>query len=547
MENEKKGLEAGLVGLEAWETARDDVPDNYSDDQGAQQDWPPDLERINLLFGVDLSLLSHCHDVPQLPLDMFGPWGPWLETAAADCGAPIEYVAATLLAGASAVIGNARWVAGASNGRFKQPGVLWLVLVGEPSSGKTPAASAVIDALKAIDGEELLAFEPERRKREEEAVIARATEAAWKDQVTAAVRANETPPPMPHDAVVPPPVHPPQILVGDVTGEALLQIVSASPRGVLIYRDELAGLIGGLDRYKSGGSDRAMLNEGYGGGEYRVARKGSGATVVPRLSVSVLGGLQPDRFQSLIAKVDNDGLEARLLFVYPPRKPFSGWPSTRTDEPRLINAFRRLRGLQMADVGDGLKPVIISLDAITSVMFETWYVERGKTENQPVGSQRFLAWWGKGPGRVLRLAMVLELMTWSFDGLGHPPETIGEETLHAAIYLHDQFFAGHARKTFADAALPEAERHAKTIARWLAAQADGRPPLSVTLRELYRNKSLGIADRDQAHAAMQVLCDAGWARAAPSRDGDRPGRRSERYELPDSVWEALAELGGQNR
>lgn len=504
-----------------------------------------EIERIRLLHGVDLSLLSHCHDVPHLPLDAFGPWGDWLETAAADCGAPIDYVAATLLAGTSAVIGNARWAAGASDGWFVQPGVLWLALVGEPSSGKTPAASAVIDALKAIDGEELLAFEPERRKREEEAVIARAAEAAWKDQVTAAVRASEMPPPMPQDAVVPPPVHPPQILVGDTTGEALLQIVSASPRGVLMYRDELAGLIGGLDRYKGGGSDRAMLLEGYGGGEYRVARKGSGATVVPHLSVSVLGGLQPDRFQSLIAKVDNDGLEARLLFVYPPRKPFSGRSSTRTDRPRLSNAFRRLRGLQMTDVGDGLKPDIIPLDASTSGLFDGWM--RQRDGSPPTGTGRFLAWWGKGPGRVLRLAMVLELLKWSFDGLGHPPETIGEETLAAAIYLHDEFFAGHARRTFADAALPEAERRARTIAKWLASQADGRPPLSVSLRELYRNKSLGIVDREAAYSAMQVLCDAGWARAASSRDGDRPGRRSERYEIPDCVWDALAELGGQDR
>lgn len=503
-----------------------------------------DIERVRLLHGVDLSLLCEIHDVPQLPLDVFGPWGPWLQVAATDSGAPIDYVVAALLAGASAVTGNARWVAGASDDWFKQPGVLWLALVGEPSSGKTPGSSAVIDAVKVIDREELVAFEPERRRREEEAVVARASEAAWKDQVTAAVRANETPPPMPHDAVVPAPVHPPQILVGDTTGEALLQIVSASPRGVLMYRDELAGLIGGLDRYKGGGSDRAMLLEGYGGGEYRVARKGGGATSVTSLSIGIMGGIQPARFHSLIAKTDDDGLEARFLFVFPQRKPFAGRPPRRTDQARLIDAFRRLRGLRMHDSGDGLSPVVIPLGPSTSGMFDGWLQQRDR--NPPLGTGRYLAWWGKGPGRVLRLALCLELLKWAFEGCGHSPQAIGGEALEGAIFLHDEYFAAHARKTFSDAALPEAERHARTIARWLASQADDKPPASITLREIYRQRALGIRDRDGAHSAMEVLQDAGWVHAAFTRESDRPGRRAERYEISHSVWSAIEEMRGQN-
>jgi hypothetical protein len=500
-----------------------------------------DIEHLRLMHGVDLSLLDEIGpDICPLPLEAFGFWSQWISDAAADAGCPEDYVAGALLAGAAAVIGNARWVAAGRDGWFTQPSVLWLALVGPPSHGKSPATTAIINALKEIDRDELVAFEPERLKREEQAVIARATEASWKDAVAAAVRAGEPPPAMPPDAVVPTPAMPPQILVGDATGEALLQIADASPRGLLWFRDELSGLLGGLDKYRGGGSERGMLLEGYGGQEFRISRKAGGNVTIPHLALNVLGGLQPDRFQSLIAKSDDDGLQARILFSYPPRRPFEGRPTKRTDYARLLHAFKRLHGLEMRDYGDGPKPVIVPLDDVASESFVGWMKERDASA--PVGTGRFHAWQGKAPGRVLRLALVLTNLDWAFDGAGHPPDTIRDDAVGRAIYLHDECFASHARRTFQDAALPEPERDARTIARWLAAQAGGAEPSAVTIRDIYRTKHLGVTDRDKAHVAVQILVDAGWLRPAPSRAGEHPGRKSERFDIPDALWTALAEL-----
>lgn len=501
-------------------------------------------ERLQRLYGVDLSLLDEvAADVCPLPLEAFGPWARWINDAAADAGAPPDYVAASLLAGAACVTGNARWVAGAADGWFTEPPVVWISLVGPPSHGKTPGANAVIDALKVIDREEQIAFEPDRLKREEEAVVARAKEAAWKEEVSAAVRAGQTTPAMPPDAIVPTPAMPPHLVVGDTTGEALAQIASASPRGLLLYRDELAGLIGGLDRYKSGAADRAMLLESYGGKEYRVSRKGGGSVNIPRLSLCILGGLQPDRFQSLIAKGDDDGVQARFLYVYPNRRAFSGRPTRRTDHVRLQGTFGRLRGLQMHDEGGGPTPIYLPLDDVASKRLVEWMMQRDAAGS--VGTGRFVAWWGKGPGRVLRLAGLFTLLDWAFDGVGHPPKDIGYEALGRAIYCHDEYFASHALRTFQDAALPKAERDARTIARWLASQAGNKEPYSVTVREIYRHRHLGIRTRDEAHAALQVLVDAGWVQPAPTREGDHPGRKSERFLIPDSLWSCLAELDGK--
>ena len=48
-------------------------------------------------------------------------------------------------------------------------------------------------------------------------------------------------------------------LVNDITTEALAPILNDNPRGVRRYRNGLAGLIGGFDRYASSGkADEAM-------------------------------------------------------------------------------------------------------------------------------------------------------------------------------------------------------------------------------------------------------------------------------------------------
>ena len=64
-------------------------------------------------------------------------WDEWIAAEAAARGCPSDYVAAGLIAAASAWIGHARHVAATVT--WSEPPHLWLALIGPPSSGKTPA------------------------------------------------------------------------------------------------------------------------------------------------------------------------------------------------------------------------------------------------------------------------------------------------------------------------------------------------------------------------------------------------------------------------
>src|SRR5437764_4341995 len=88
---------------------------------------------------------------PSLPLSVFGTaWAEWIATAAQAAACPPDYVAAPLLAAASALIGNARWPQATPG--WAEPPHLWLGVVGDSGSGKSPGADSLMrDVLPEIE------------------------------------------------------------------------------------------------------------------------------------------------------------------------------------------------------------------------------------------------------------------------------------------------------------------------------------------------------------------------------------------------------------
>src|SRR5690606_1246758 len=105
-------------------------------------DWPE----------ADLSILTGPQiPAPPFPLDVLGEWwGDWCQTAAKGASAPVDYTAAGLLTVAGSLIGNARVAAPRED--WHEPPILWTVLLGAPSAGKSPALdplSRILDSFEA--------------------------------------------------------------------------------------------------------------------------------------------------------------------------------------------------------------------------------------------------------------------------------------------------------------------------------------------------------------------------------------------------------------
>lgn len=110
--------------------------------------------------------------------------------------------------------------------------------------------------------------------------------------------------------------------------EALQEILSENPKGVLVLRDELVGLLQSWER-EGRESDRAFYLSGWSageaGGSYESDRIGRGnVTATPCLSL--LGSIQPAKLEAYVRGTVGRGSQADGLL----RSPSSSGPIRRT-------------------------------------------------------------------------------------------------------------------------------------------------------------------------------------------------------------------------
>ncbi len=240
---------------------------------------------------------------PPFPVDVLPPvLSKFVDAEHRATGAdPSAIAMAALTTVAGAMHAETRVVAG--EGWFERP-IFWTTLVGQPSTMKSPIIEKTTKPLIRIDHERMKLWHQDYAK--------------WKQLPK--LMQNKTPPP-------PRPV---RCIVKDATPEKVAEILSRDPSGSLMVHDELAGWIGGFDRYNSGQSSRAFYLTCWSGGPYTQDRVGKGkrdadAEIhVDNLALCVLGGIQPDRLAEL-HDLTSDGLLQRFL-------PVLMAPAQRSDE-----------------------------------------------------------------------------------------------------------------------------------------------------------------------------------------------------------------------
>lgn len=455
---------------------------------------------------------------PEFPLTVFSPaWARWIREAAEGAGAPEGFVGTALLAAAGAIIGNARWASPWHP--WREPPAVNVALVGRPSSGKSPALDqvhALVAALEAEGNEDWT----ERQRVYKQATIA--TDERLKQyeaHVKHAVARGEPVPELAADCAAPEPIERHRLFSTDTTIEKAARLSKANSRGMLLIRDELAGWIGTMDRYANGASgDRAFWLQAYGGRSWTIDRaRDADPVVIPSLLWSITGTIQPDRVASLLMTGDDDGLTARFLYCWPAPLP----PQRPTCDADTDAALARLRRLRHISWPTEPVPVVLPFTEEAAAALHDWRIEVAAVEAGAVGLM--LSWLGKLPSLAVRLALIFQLLAWTESPEGTAePEAIGELAIRAAIAFLRDFAIPMARRTFGAAALPQAERDARSVARWLMQQAP--LPVTVNARELRRRgDGPAISDADRIETALRELEAAGWCRPAHrSAQGGRP-------------------------
>jgi hypothetical protein len=249
---------------------------------------------------------------PPAPLEAFSEEvQAMLLEAAKAFSVPVEIPIVCLLALLSGLVGQSRHIQIKKN--WTEAGNLWIALAALSGAGKTPVMQAFFKELHKLECEEQRAFD--RRWAQYEKAL---------DEYK-------------NNNSVEPPVKPKrkQIIVDDITIEALGNVHNDNPKGVLWLVDELAGMLFDQDKYSSSkGGTKTRLLSAHSRGHWKTNRSSEKARniSIPHACVSIFGGIQPNMISKVFDIKDgtdfDSGFIPRFLFI-----------RAVSDEPATWNDF----------------------------------------------------------------------------------------------------------------------------------------------------------------------------------------------------------------
>jgi putative DNA primase/helicase len=316
-------------------------------------------------------------------------------------------------------------------------------------------------------------------------------------------------------------------LVNDSTVEKLGELLHENPNGLLVFRDELTGLLRQLDR-EGHESDRAFYLEAWNGNErFTYDRIGRGTIDIEACCVSILGGIQPGPLgrylrSALQGGEGDDGLLQRFqLLVWPDIttewRNVDRWPNG-DDRQRAYLVFTRLNGLTFSEIDavcdedhGGIPYVRFSDEA--QAVFDEWRSALEHRLRQGREHPAIEAHLAKYRSLIPSLALLIHLA----DGGKHP---VGVDALERACAWGD-YLESHARRVYSQGIAPD-----DMAARELAARIQaGDLTSGFTARDVYRRHWAGLSTREEAEKAIAVLIELGWLHEVKESTGGRPSAK----------------------
>lgn len=235
----------------------------------------------------------------------------------------VDFTAASFLTVFAAAMGNT-WSVRFMTGWVSRP-IIYMVLVGSPSCGKTPPLQQAVAPLLKLDGEYdvLYCKEMETFRR-------------W-ERMSAKQRERYS---LPEEMKMPQrKCH----VVVDSTVEALIGALRDNPRGVLIYKDEIDSLLSNFNRYN--GSDEGYFLSLFSGTPFKYSRKSSNEHIfLSNPYCSIIGSTQPGRLgEQFGGKRMMNGFSSRFLKVYPEIDKMPSWNDTAMPDGVLEEWERIIR------------------------------------------------------------------------------------------------------------------------------------------------------------------------------------------------------------
>ncbi len=455
------------------------------------------------------------HEALPFPVDVLpATIAKFAEQVSRSIGCPTDFVGVPILVCAGAAIGNSRAVL-LKKGWAEGPR-LYGGCVGNPGTAKSPAINAVVEPFT----EAQLRFRYEWDAEMEEHKIRLESWEATK-------REGKNPGPRPTAPKLR------RVTASDTTVEALGGILSESPRGILLHRDELTAWSRSMNQYRGGkGTDRQFWLQAWSGQAVTIDRKNNPVPLMlPNPFVSVIGGLTPEMLTELMEEHGrSDGSLERLLIAWPEHMPTAPWTEDGVSQLAKDRWTKAVDWLLNLD-GDGTTPVILPMTRKAKTVWKQWIDSHNRETDEPNLLPSLQGTWSKMRGHCARLALIIQLLR-AACGEAKANE-VDEVSVRAAIRLVD-YFKSHAVCVHRYLVGRFGGLSADAYATITWAQRGGLATFSE--RDLWEDMRNRFGSREHMGKVLKELQGRGWIRSVRSQASKRTGRqKSPAYELNPTV------------
>lgn len=306
----------------------------------------------------------------------------------------VDFTSASFLTVFAAAMGNT-WSVRFMTGWVSRP-IIYMVLVGSPSCGKTPPLQQAVAPLLKLDGEYDMIYCKEME-----------TYRRW-ERMSAKQREKHS---------LPEAMKMPQRkchVVVDSTVEALIGALRDNPRGVLIYKDEIDSLLSNFNRYN--GSDEGYFLSLFSGTPFKYSRKSSNEHIfLSNPYCSIIGSTQPGRLgEQFGGKRMMNGFSSRFLKVYPEIDKMPSWNDTAMPDSVLEEWERIIRKVVAATPSTDQEGKATSIELLFSqdakLRIIQWKDEVNNKVYAETDSDAVRALCGKLETYLVRFCLVIQIM-----------------------------------------------------------------------------------------------------------------------------------------
>jgi hypothetical protein len=459
--------------------------------------------------------------VPSLPLEIIPTaYRAWIADISHRMQTPPDFAIVTALVVTGSLIGSGCAMRPKQKDNWEVFPNVWGGCIGRPSVVlKTPSMREPMVMLDRLQAEAGKQYEVEKKDFEFKNEVYQAAKKSLRSELDKAVKGNfdeQKVGKLRHDFMD---MEEALELVrrlfktNETSVQSMTVLQKENPRGILVFRDELVGLVTRWDRDDMQDERAYFLECWNGNGSYTDKKIGRGLVEAENICISVLGGIQPDKLNRYIAQTlngNNDGLLQRFQLAVYPDEPknwqlIDSYPNT-AEKNRVFAIMQRLADMDFtlygATKGEFDDKPHFHFNEEAQLIFNDWLTTL-QLEKLPQEENTFICeHLGKFRSLMPSLSLIFHLIDIA-DGTA--TGNVSAKAANLAVFWC-KYLEAHARRIYSMSIAPEREA-ALILAKHIK---KGDLPNPFTAKNVYDKTWQLLRNKEEVEAACRVLEEENW-------------------------------------